>query len=167
MLLPQLLFVAVPRLAFNLAQSPPDWRALLPVRMMLQSMDAAFFARQNLENLPSAAGWVRSFWPDITSFEARGLGFALLDGPTMASWALSVYAGEGALELGVETAVSHRGQGLATVAAAACLEACAAQNLVPHWQCDESNTPSVRLAARLGFAVQRRYTDYRFLFPAE
>ncbi|MAU00109.1 MAG: hypothetical protein CL608_23460, partial [Anaerolineaceae bacterium] len=70
-LLPEQSLVALPRLAFHLVQPPPDWRALLPAPMTLQSMDAAFFARQALENLPSAAGWVRSFWPDIAAFEAR------------------------------------------------------------------------------------------------
>ncbi len=124
-LLPNNMFVPVSRLAFRLEQASPDWRALLPTDMTLQLIDAFLFNRQNLENIVAVEGWVRSFWLDIATFVQCGLGFAVLDGTRIASWALSVYASEGAVELGVETAVSHRGRGLATVAATACLEACA------------------------------------------
>jgi RimJ/RimL family protein N-acetyltransferase len=165
-LLPNNMLVPVSRLAFRLEPPSLDWRALLPADMTLQPINAFLFNQLNLENIAAVEGWARSFWLDIATFVQGGLGFAVLDGTTIASWALSVYAGEGAVELGVETAASHRGRGLATVAAAACLEACARRNWVPHWQCDETNVPSMRLAARLGFVVQRRYTDFRLSFPS-
>lgn len=163
-LLPDQPLVDLPRLDFHLAGRRVDWRKLLPEGMTLQPLDAAFLARSDLENMANVVGWVRSFWPDAAAFEQRGLGFAVVAGQTVTSWALVVYAGKDALELGVETAVSHRGQGLATITADACLEACAARGITPHWQCDEANTASVQLAARLGFVPRRQYRAYRLPF---
>lgn len=163
-LLPDRQLLAIPRLAFRLEKRRMDWRALLPPAMQLVPMDRSFFARPDLENMNGPAGWLHSFWPDEVAFVAHGLGFAVLDGTKAASWALSVYAGAGALELGVETAISHRGQGLATVAADACLEACISRDLTPQWQCDQNNVPSVRLATRLGFVAGYHYLDYRLPF---
>ncbi|MCB9419801.1 MAG: GNAT family N-acetyltransferase [Ardenticatenaceae bacterium] len=163
-LLPDQPLVDVPRLDFHLAGRRVDWQNLLPEGMHLHPLDSAFLARTNLANIMNVVGWVRSFWPDVAAFEQRELGFAVVAGQTVASWALAVYAGARALELGVETAVSHRGQGLATIAADACLAACAARGITPHWQCDEANAASVRLAARLGFVPQRQYRAYRLPF---
>lgn len=166
-LLPERPLATVSRLAFRLTQRQVDWRTRLPSEMTVQPMDVAFLARRDLKNMESAVGWVRSFWSDTAVFAQRGLGFAVVVGQAVASWALSVYAGEGALELGVETAAAYRGQGLATLAADACLEACLARGVTPHWQCDAANTASVRLAARLGFAPQRAYHAYHLPLASE
>lgn len=152
---------AVPRRAFRLARRAVDWRDRLPAGMRLARLDEAFLARRDLAHMGALLGWVGSFWPDEGTFVERGLGFAVVDGEAVASWALSVYAGEGALELGVETVPAYRGRGLATVSADACLEACLAGGITPHWQCDVANTPSLRLAARLGFVPAGEYADYR------
>jgi RimJ/RimL family protein N-acetyltransferase len=165
-LFPDQQLAEVPRHAFHFVQQQVKWREILPPGMRLQPLDETFLAQNELENINAPVGWVRSFWPNTAAFAQHGLGFAVVDGTKVASWALSVYAGKGAVELGVETAVSHRGQGLATVAAAACLEACAERGLTPHWQCDAENTPSLRLAARLGFVIERHYRAHRLpLFP--
>lgn len=137
---------------------------LLPEGMALRALDGAFLQRTGLANLPAVRGWVDSFWPSHAAFERLGLGHAVVDGDAVASWCLSVYAAGRQRELGLETAVSHRNRGLATVAAVACLEQCRAQGLTPHWQCDLDNRPSLAVAAKIGFVPLRDTTAYRFWF---
>ncbi|MCA9974068.1 MAG: GNAT family N-acetyltransferase, partial [Anaerolineales bacterium] len=86
-LLPGAVVEPVPRLAFRLAARRVDWRAALPAGMRLQPLDAAFLARRALPNMDQVRGWVLSFWEDEAAFARRGLGFAVLDGAAVASWA--------------------------------------------------------------------------------
>lgn len=157
----------VARRMFRLAELRVDWRMALPATLTLARMDAPLLARTDLANLGDALGWVRSFWPSVGRFVREGVGYCVLDGTAVASWCLSVYAAGDALELGVATAVSHRGQGLATVAAAAVLEHCLSQQIIPHWHCDLVNRPSVRVAEKLGFVPAHDYEIYRVSCAAD
>lgn len=159
-LLPGLTPQPIPRRAFLLDQLQVDWQARLAPGLAVQPMDAHFFTRADLRDIDPALGWVLSFWRTPADFVHRGLGFAVVAGDRVGSWCLSVYVAGNALEFGVETAVAHRGHGWATLAAAACLDACLARGLVAHWHCNLDNAPSVRLAQKLGFTPVRDYTAY-------
>jgi RimJ/RimL family protein N-acetyltransferase len=80
-----------------------------------------------------------------------GFGYALLEGPAVASWCLTVFASGQAREVGLATVEAYRGRGYATRVAAACLEQCLRAGCVPHWQCREDNLPSRAVAEKVGF----------------
>ncbi|MEN9938556.1 MAG: acetyltransferase, partial [Chloroflexota bacterium] len=64
---------------------------------------------------------------------------------------------EGLIEVGVTTREDERGRGLATAACAALITSCEADGLSTWWDCAAQNTPSTRLARRLGFRDERTY----------
>lgn len=60
-------------------------------------------------------------------------------------------------DIGVSTLDAHRGRGYATVAAALIARAIQTTGRTPVWSCGETNQPSLRVAAKLGFVpVLRR-----------
>ena len=84
-------------------------------------------------------------------FLSKGAGFAVMHGEEAASWAFSAAVSDTETDIGVETAEKYRGQGLASVAAAAMAEYILSTGRSPVWACHCKNTASQRLAERLGF----------------
>jgi len=164
-ILPGLDVEPLPRRAFHLARLKMNWRQSLPAEWNMQPLTAEFLNEPGWENMTAVHGWIHSFWPLLADFARQGIGFAVTRDNVIASWCLSVYKANQALEFGVETAVSFRGQGLATWAAAACLEQCQEQGIEPHWQCNQNNLASLRVAEKLGFVPARDYTAYWLPFP--
>jgi len=159
-LLPGLTPQPVRRRAFHLPQPPKIESKALPPGASLQRIGVDFLLFSNLINTRQVRSWVYSFWPTPADFTEQGLGFAVVKGNTVCSWCISVYAAGRELEFGVETAVAHRGRSFATHAAAACLQECAERDIIPHWQCSLDNTPSLRVAEKLGFVPKRDYTAH-------
>jgi len=57
----------------------------------------------------------------------------------------------GRIGIGIETVEDCQGKGYATMAAREFVRHAARQGLRPHWDCWTSNTPSVRVAEKVGF----------------
>ena len=139
-----------------------DWRAGMPPGYEMVRLDEAFLKNSALHNIGEVVGWVRSFWHSIRDFTRTGFGFGVLHGESIISWCLSVYASGDNFELGLATAPDHRNQGFATLTAAACVEHCLLNSLVPHWHCWDDNAPSIAVAEKVGFARPVSYQVYRF-----
>lgn len=156
--------IKLPRRAFLLAPNHLPNAPQLANGFQLHPLNDTFLADTARANMTAVHGWIDSFWPSQTDFLRHGVGYAVTHGDTIAAWCLSVYAGQTdqqqALELGVETAVSYRSQGLATAAAAACLQQCQQRNITPHWQCNQNNPPSQKVAVKLGFTPIFDYNAY-------
>ncbi len=127
-----------------------DWRARIPAGLHLQTLDAALGQRVG----------VLVGWASPEDYQAHGLGFALLDGETTASLCCSVIASREKVEIEVHTAENYRRQGLATICAAALIEACLQRGLLPNWECFWENEPSTALAQHLGFSPLPDYPVY-------
>lgn len=159
--------IPLPRRAFKLHKQPTG--AATPNGYRLHPLDETFL-QQNHRHMTAVHGWIHSFWPSQADFHHHGLGYAITHGNDVAAWCLSVYAGQNssgpALEFGVETAVAHRSRGLATTAAAACLQQCRQRHIHPYWQCNRDNEPSLKVAAKLGFTPAFDYTAYWLPFAA-
>jgi RimJ/RimL family protein N-acetyltransferase len=67
----------------------------------------------------------------------------------------------GRIELGVTTAEAHRRRGLASSTCARLIEICEVQGYRTWWDCAKQNTPSVRLARKLGYHEER---EYRYVY---
>jgi GNAT superfamily N-acetyltransferase len=139
-----------------------DWRARMPPGYAMRRMDAELLADEDLVNWRSMISWVRSFWSSDAAFLGTGFGYAVLHGSTLASWCLTVYASDRQFELGLATVPGHRNRGLATLAAAVCVEHCFDRELTPHWHCWEENRASIAVAEKVGFERPQRYEVLRF-----
>jgi GNAT superfamily N-acetyltransferase len=83
---------------------------------------------------------------------------SMIEGNTPA-W---VFVARDAYELDLATAPEHRGRGLATAVAAACISECLTRRATPHWQCEEANPASMAVAEKVGFGQPARYIAYQF-----
>ena len=92
------------------------------------------------------------------------LGVIILDGETVVCEAATGAPTHGLIEVGVTTAEAYRGQGFATIACARLIELCEARGYRTWWDCAKQNTPSVKLARRLGY---RNEQEYRYVWWAK
>jgi GNAT superfamily N-acetyltransferase len=139
-----------------------DWRAGMPPGYEMARLDETFLKNGALHNMREVVGWVRSFWHSVGDFTRTGFGFCVLHGESIVSWCLSVYASGNNFELGLATVPDYRNQGFASLTAAACVEYCLDNGLVPHWHCWDDNAPSIAVAAKVGFARPVSYQVFRF-----
>ena len=100
---------------------------------------------------PPLAEEAEFLYGSTARFLEAGLGICLLDGETVASQCSSVFTGAGEVEISITTAPEFRGRGLAKICARAFIQASLARGLNPIWGCWPENTPSVSLAASLGY----------------
>lgn len=138
-----------------------DWRKQVPLGSEIRRIDETLLGSDDLGNLDQVVGWVRSFWRSDQDFVRTGFGYCLVKEKTIASWCLSVFVSNTDYELGVATAPEYRRQGLATLAAAACVDYCEKNDLTPHWHCWDDNAGSIAVAERIGFANPTPYYAYR------
>jgi len=127
-----------------------DWRSRIPAGFSLQRMD---------ESLAQRAGLAPT-WASVHDFMQKGLGFALLREEEIVCSCSSVFAGNGRLEIDLHTHETYRRRGLATLTAAAFIEACLEAGQQPNWECFWDNAPSCRLAQHLGFDALPDYPVY-------
>ncbi|MDX1614917.1 MAG: GNAT family N-acetyltransferase [Candidatus Promineifilaceae bacterium] len=153
-----------PRRYYIFDRAPSGWPARLPADAAIQPLAHAL-RDGRLAHHREAAGWVHSFWPDLATFAARGLGFGLVRPGLLASWCLSVYSAHHRRELGVATASNQRSRGYATLVAAACVTHCHRYHLVPEWHCWEDNRASIAVAEKVGFVRPTAYPAYRLPVP--
>ena len=92
------------------------------------------------------------------------LGVVILQGNTLVCEAATGPPTRGMIEVGVTTAEPYRGQGFATLACARLIEMCEEQGNRTWWDCAKQNTPSVRLARKLGY---RDEPEYRYVWWAK
>jgi GNAT superfamily N-acetyltransferase len=63
----------------------------------------------------------------------------------------------GQIEIGVTTHERYRRRGFASIACAKLIEICESEGYSTWWDCAKQNTPSVRLARKLGYQNEREY----------
>jgi RimJ/RimL family protein N-acetyltransferase len=150
------------RRAYHFLGNAHDPEAVLPSGYVLRRMNAALLEDDQLANAGEARGWVLSFWRSLADFERGGFGYGAVTSQAIASWCLTVFASGDAYELGLATAPEHRGRGLATAVAAACISECLSRGATSHWQCEEANPASMTVAEKVGFGRPARYMAYQF-----
>lgn len=100
------------------------------------------------------------FWGSAEDFLANGFGFCVLKDKVMVSICYSACVVDGVSEIDAATLEEYRGMNLASYAGAAFVEHCIENDIRPNWDCFDYNTPSLKLAKRLGFEERRRYAFY-------
>lgn len=124
----------------------------LPDGLTLHTIDAARIAAS-----PDLRGEIGMLWASTDAFLAHGFGACVLDGDRVVSACLTAFAGGDLHEISVSTQPPYRRQGLALVTAGTFIERCLQSGITPVWECWHDNTPSVKLAAKLGFQMTEDY----------
>ena len=117
----------------------------LPAGLDLRPFDADLAAGLDEALEPHAL----QVFPSAERFLADGCGFGIVDGSALVCAATSYTRSSRRVEIAIATRASHRGMGLARIAAARLVLHCLASGLTPDWTA--SNPVSKRLAARLGY----------------
>jgi RimJ/RimL family protein N-acetyltransferase len=114
-------------------------------------IDAAFLRREYLHNLPAVRTEIAAMWPSPERFCQQGFGIAALLEETIIGWCTAEYVSESQCGIGIATIAAFENKGIATATAARFVAGCLQRGLRPHWECDEKNIGSVRVAEKVGF----------------
>ena len=137
-----------------------------PKDFTLHRVDDALLARGDLEEREWLQAWITSFWHTNEDFLKKGVGFvALHQGNKVASLCISLFVSGRQVEFGTATNPEFQNRGLSTYLAFACVQECLDRGLEPIWQCWDDNLPSLAVARKVGFVVQRKYTVYKMILP--
>ena len=138
----------------------------LPKGFSLHRVDDTLLARGDLEERDWLQAWITSFWHTNEDFLKKGVGFvALHQGNKVASLCISLFVSGRQVEFGTATNPEFQNRGLSTYLAFACVQECLDRGLEPIWQCWDDNLPSLAVARKVGFVVQRKYTVYKMILP--
>lgn len=150
---------------YRFAEGKLDWRKALPAGYTIARLDAALLASEGNRLPQNIADSIRIGWGDAATFLQHGFGFVAQHGAEIACWCLADVTMDDACEIGIETAVAHRHQGLATAVTAATVDYCQ-QAGFRHigWHCEASNKGSIKTAEKVGFVLERPYHDYTFVY---
>lgn len=108
---------------------------------------------------------LNEFWYSTDDFLAKGLGYCVVKGNRIISACLSCCVNGQDHEISVETYNDEdMNKGFATLACAAYLEHCLANDITPHWSALETNKESLRLGAKLGFEFAYKFKTFEFEF---
>jgi RimJ/RimL family protein N-acetyltransferase len=147
-----------PRIVAGLAGQPrmaagPDVRPLRPD-------DAAALA-----GLDPSIDWISETWGGPVGLAASGRAWAAFDGDVPVSVACSFYVGSRHEDVGVVTAATHRGRGLARACAQALALDIRDRGRLPTWTTSPDNTASRAVAHSLGFVPVREDVLYAVNTP--
>lgn len=139
----------------------------IPDDYVLQPVTPELLARDDLLGRGWLEGWISSYWPTLDHYFQLGIGYvALLEDRAVASLCVSVFVSEGSYEFGTATHEDHRNRGLSTAVAGRCINTCLAHDLTPVWHCWSDNLPSIAVAHKVGFKLERNYSATRVWVPA-
>jgi RimJ/RimL family protein N-acetyltransferase len=116
-------------------------------------IDRAFLERDDLANLDEIRGEVAWMWPSLDRFYAHGFGIAAVSADTAVCWCTAEYVSRSLCGIGIATVPDFQRRGIATAAAVHFVEESLRRGLIPHWECNEQNFPSLRLAEKIGFTL--------------
>jgi RimJ/RimL family protein N-acetyltransferase len=151
-------------------QSMFDWREMLPDEgISVQSINKALLDNDSLENIQELRASVQGAWAEsAANFEEQGVGACVLTSGEIVGWCYTrMVARDDACELTLETVDTYIGQGVATLASAAAIDFCLARGFVTiEEHIADWNTPSLRVAEKVGFVRERDYSVYTYFFDA-
>jgi len=98
----------------------------------------------------------------LGSFLVNGIGVCMMVEDEIIVEAYASSLGKTRAEIGAFTHEAYRGRGYASIACAFLIEACQQRGYQAYWSCDADNTPSIRVAQKLGFKQMREYKIFEY-----
>jgi GNAT superfamily N-acetyltransferase len=139
-----------PRVIFTLATPPQTGATASAEVRRLSHADAGA-----LESLDADLSWISSTWGGPAGLAASGVAWGAFVGGELAALACTFYVGERYEEIGVVTEPAFRGQGLSGACAAAICQDIQGRGRQACWNTSPDNQASIRVAEKLGFALER------------
>jgi RimJ/RimL family protein N-acetyltransferase len=110
---------------------------------------------EQLDRLGDGTRWISATWGGPAGMAASGAGWGAFAGERLVAVACPFFVGSVYEDLGVVTEPDARGLGLSTACAAAVVGDVHARGRIPSWTTSPDNAASLRIAAKLGFALRR------------
>ena len=114
-------------------------------------IDADILEEGRFENNHYVKSEIEWMWPSLERFLEKGFGTAAVLDARIIGWCTAEYVSKGKCGIGIEVIDEFQNKGIATATAAHFLEHCLKQNIIAHWECDQDNIGSVRVAEKAGF----------------
>lgn len=113
-----------------------------------------------LRGLREESSWISHSWGGPAGLAGSGYAFGAFRDGQLVSVACSFEIGDRYEDIGVVTEAGFRGQGLAGACAERLCSEIFARGRVPSWSTVRENTPSLRVAEKLGFTLARTGVIY-------
>lgn len=137
-----------------------------PSEYTIEPVTPALLAREDLKGHGWLEGWISSYWPTLERYFNLGIGYvACLDRQAIVSLCISVFVTGTTYEFGTATHEDHRNQGLSTAVAGNCINSALAHEIDPIWHCWADNLPSIAVARKVGFQLEREYEVSKLWIP--
>jgi hypothetical protein len=124
-----------------------------PSGVVFAPIDGLLLRSKGIANVEAVRGEIGFMWPSPARFYAHGFGVAAMAERTIICWCTAEYVSRTMCGIGIETVESWQDRGVATAAALRFVRRALAHNIIPHWECDTKNGPSVRVAEKVGFTL--------------
>jgi GNAT superfamily N-acetyltransferase len=124
----------------------------------------AFFnnSDRTIKNIEFLESKIAEYWSSPEKFFNEGIGYCIVYKNEIVSVCFSGFVVENIHCIDIETLEEHQGKKLAQQVALSYVKECLDHNLVPYWDCMESNKPSIAVAENIGFRNIFNYKGYEF-----
>lgn len=143
-----------PRYRFRL-QEKDTFEGVLPEGYEIKEVDGQLLSKISGFVVPA------SFWKSDKEFLEKGKGYCIMYGDEFASVAFAAAVSSEQVDIGIETAETHRRKGLAAIAAKKMVEYVKSIHKEPVWDCIASNVGSRCTAEKVGFEIVGEHAFYR------
>ncbi len=127
--------------------------------------ETLFENRDNsIENIEFLHSKILKVWSSPERFFDAGIGYCILFRDEIVSICFSAFVVGNVHCIDIETLKGHQGKKLAQKIAQTFVRNCLEKNLVPYWDCMESNKPSIAVAENIGLKNVFNYIGYEFAF---
>lgn len=118
----------------------------------------------SIKNIKFLHSQILEFWSSSETFFSVGIGYCMIYKDEIVSICFSGFVVGNVHTVAIETIEGHRGKKLAQKLAKSFVTDCLNNNIVPYWDCMESNKPSIAVAENIGFKNVFNYIGYDFPF---
>jgi GNAT superfamily N-acetyltransferase len=122
-----------------------DSFASLPEGYELKRIDDTIYSKITGKIVPSFS------WDTKENFLNKGVGYCLLKEGMVVSTSFSSFISKDMIDVGIETDLNYRGQGLGVFPAAAMIHYCLEKGYSPIWGTNSDNVGSRKVANKLGY----------------
>ncbi|UCE29254.1 MAG: GNAT family N-acetyltransferase [Candidatus Bathyarchaeota archaeon] len=136
-----------------------DWKSRVPTGFSLHLIDGKLLEELGPNTPRHIADWMEINWGSRQNFLGSGFGFCMLHGEEVVSWSIADCVSGSLAEIGIRTRPDYRKRGLASLTAAAAVDYWLSKGSMVGWHCPEENLGSRGVAEKVGFELERKYTQ--------
>lgn len=157
----------LPRYHYLCQELTFDWRRHMPSGYQVQAFDQTLLEDSTLEIPEAIMDWacIEIRWGSLDHFLKHGVSTCVLHGKRVVAICQPDCFAASQIDIGIYTLPEYRHKGLATVAAAANVEAAFKQGFRKvGWHCNADNLGSWKTAEKVGFKRHKEYDYYFYIF---